>query len=143
MATTVPPPVATFQRAVEELSEARRASDRPRAREAAETAWLAVVEATDRLLGTKGIQIAAGPRAHVERRAGLTTLHLDELRRTYSDLAESLHGEFFYFGEGDAGRSLDRLFEEAARYVEDVTGEHGLRKEVLEMEREREPPKTT
>src|SRR5271157_5548401 len=116
MASSAARPVETFHRAVEELSEARRTSDRLRAREAAEKAWLAVVEATDRLLRAKGVPIPPGPRAHVERRAGLTALNLEELRRTYSDLAESLHGEIFYFDEGEDSRTLDRLFEEAARY---------------------------
>ena len=138
MAATSPQPVETFRRAVEELEEARHRSDRLKSREAGEKAWLAVVEATDRLLRSKGIRIGPGPRAHVERRAALTTLGLDDLRRTYSDLAESLHGEFFYFDEGDSGRALDALFEEAARYVEEATGEHGLRKRVLDMEHESE-----
>ncbi|HTT45719.1 MAG TPA: hypothetical protein VMH38_06875 [Thermoplasmata archaeon] len=138
MASATPPPVETFRRAVEELAEARGRSDRLKAREAGEKAWLAVVEATDRLLRSKGVRIGPGPRAYVERRAALTTLGLDDLRRTYSDLAESLHGEFFYFDEGDHGRALDALFEEAARYVEEATGEHGLRKRVLDMEHETE-----
>ncbi|HEV2519348.1 MAG TPA: hypothetical protein VGX00_01835 [Thermoplasmata archaeon] len=138
MASVAPGPVETFRRALEELADARVRADRLKAREAGEKAWLAVVEATDRLLRSKGVRIGPGPRAHVERRMALTTLGLDDLRRTYSDLAESLHGEFFYFDEGDSGVPLDALFEEAARFVEETTGEHGLRKEVLDMEHQTE-----
>ena len=111
-----------LDRAVAELEAGRGANDRLKVREAAEKAWLAVTEATDYFLLRRGVRIAPGPRAHVDRRQALTTLGRDDLRKTYSDLAESLHGEFFYFDEGDPGRGLDALFEEAAGYVEDATG---------------------
>lgn len=128
MAGAVPKPVETYRRAVRELDDARAKSDRLQAREAGEKAWLAVVEATARFLAEHNIIVEQGPRAHVGRRTGLTNLGREDLRRTYSDLAESLHGEYFYADEGDTGANLDALFAEAAQYVENVTGEKGLRR---------------
>jgi hypothetical protein len=136
MASTVSRPVETFHRAVEELAEARTRSDRLKGREAAEKAWLAVVEATDRYLARKGIVIPEDRTAHSQRRRALYTLGRDGLRRTYSDLAISLHGDVFYFDDpGVSPKELDALFADAARYVEEMTGKHGLLKEVLDMGR--------
>ena len=136
MSSAIPPPVETFHRGIEELAEARTKSDRLKGREAAEKVWLAVVEATDHYLALKGVVIASGPRAHMQRRRAFATLDRDDLRRTYSDLASTLHGDIFYFDDlSEGGRELDSLYEEAARYVEETTGEHGLLSEVLDMER--------
>lgn len=132
VAATARNPHITIRRAYEELDTARSEKDTLAGRQAAEKAWLAVVEATDRFLGSKGIRVPPDSTAHVERRRGLRALGRHDLAKTYNDLSNSLHGDVFYFGEDYTSQDLDLLFREAAEYVEETTGVSGIVKELLE-----------
>lgn len=96
-------------------------------RQAAEKAWLTVVEATDLFLAAKhNVRVHADERAHAERRRYLRDLNHGDLERAYSYLSQTLHGDIFYFGEPIKPATLRGFFEEAADFVEKTTGEAGL-----------------
>lgn len=65
-------------------------------REAAEKAWLAVVEATDAFLAKKKVYIIKGPEAHKDRRDKLKMLGYRDLAGQYSIFETDLHGDCFY-----------------------------------------------
>lgn len=123
----MPSPGETFLRAVDELSTARAAGDDLGVRQSAEKAWLAVVEATDYLLGSKhNIRVHADERAHAERRRSLRDLQYGDLERNYGHLSQTLHGDIFYLGEEVSREQMQSFFEEAAEYVERTTGTSDL-----------------
>lgn len=122
----------TIRRAFEELDDARGTNDSLAIRQAAEKAWLAVVESTDRFIGKHGFRIPADSTAHSERRRALSKLGRDDLRAKYNDLSATLHGDVFYFADQVPTNELDSLFREAAEYVEETTGVSGIVKELLE-----------
>jgi len=94
-------------------------------RQAAEKAWLSVVEATDAYLLKHNIRVNAAENPHMERRRHLRQLNRDEWARTYSDLSQTLHGELFYFGEDITPDLLRRYFLEAAQFVDNARGGGG------------------
>jgi hypothetical protein len=128
----VPSPGATFFRAIDELLAARVATDELGVRQAAEKAWLAVVEATDfYLLKDHGVQVEGDERAHAQRRRYLRQLDRGDLENSYVLLSQNLHGDIFYLGEPVSPADLRRFFLEAAEFVEKATGEGGLVDTVL------------
>ena len=118
---------------MDELVGAYMSNDQLGVRQAAEKAWLAVVEATDWFLADgHNIRVDADERAHLQRRKYLLSLDRGDLERTYSHLAQTLHGDVFYFAEPFDPATLRRFFEEAAGFVEETTGEAGLVQAVWE-----------
>lgn len=101
-------------------------------RQACEKAWLAVVEAVDDFLATKGRVIQTGTaEAHVKRIAMLSDLAQDDkelvdLKRDVSEVAESLHGACYYGGfdskYNDAlmKNTVRRILEQTGHPVDDV-----------------------
>lgn len=123
----------TFLRAVDELVDARVRADDLAIRQAAEKAWLAVVEATDwYLVSRHNIRVNPDERAHVERRRAFHNLDRGDWERTYGYLSQSLHGDIFYLGEPVSPSTIRGYFEEAAKFIEETTGEAGLVQAVWE-----------
>ncbi|MDE1819556.1 MAG: hypothetical protein KGI98_01740 [Euryarchaeota archaeon] len=100
--------------------ERRAARDELHVREAAEKAWLAVVQATDQyLLGRHGVRAPQDETAHLFRKRTLRDQGEEELKEEYNALEGLLHGDAFYFG--DVGE-VPSLMGRARRYVERTTG---------------------
>jgi hypothetical protein len=129
-------PRDTFSRAIEELTRAKASGDELGVRQAAEKAWLAVVEATDQyLLRNHNIRVSPDERAHSERRRYLHMLGKGDLERNYGYLSQTLHGDIFYLGEPVSPGRMRGFLEEAATFVEETTGTTGL----VQLVRERVP----
>jgi hypothetical protein len=111
-----------YLKSLDELLEAESKKNDLGIRQAAEKAWLAVVQATDSFLSRHGVRVDPTVRAHVERRRHLRSLGKDDWLRTYSSLADTLHGEIFYMGEEVTPDLLRRYFVDAANLIEECTG---------------------
>ena len=120
-------PGETFLRALAELSEARAKGDTLGVRQAAEKAWLAVVEATDWYLENEhGIKVVQDDQAHRVRREYLRMYDRSDLEETYIVLSQRLHGDIFYMGAEVRSADVRRYFQTVAGYVEETTGYGGL-----------------
>ena len=123
----MPTPGGTFLRALDELSDAWSKGDDLGVRQASEKAWLAVVEATDSyLLAKHNISVPLDRTAHMERRKYLRATDRGDLEVTYGHLADTLHGDVFYFGESVGKNTMRTFLEEAADFIEQTTGVGGL-----------------
>ena len=117
MPATVQDPAASIQRADEEYRKAAPSKDLLGLRDAAEKAWLAVVQATDEYLARKYHKvIEPGPDASAERVLILTTRGHYDIVQQYRNLRDGLHSTCFYGGACSASvQSVDMIY--AAQYV--------------------------
>lgn len=100
-------------------AEWRSAKDELHTRQAAEKAWLAVVQATDEyLLRHHGIAVTQDAYAHLTRKRSLRSAGAEALAEEYNALAGLLHGDAFYLGDFT---DLPRLMQRARIYVERAT----------------------
>ena len=104
-----------------------RESDDPLTKQqACEKGWLAVIEAVDSFLATKGRFIKEGePDAHVQRVRALSDLAVQDpslwkLSEKVSVVAENLHGACFYGGLDSPAN--DRYLKETVRDILEMTG---------------------
>lgn len=115
---------AIYQAALRE----RKSSDPLKRREVCEKVWLAVVEAVDSFLATKGIFIPKGdPQAHGNRREALDELGLREpslweLRNKVSVVMDNLHGQCSYGGKDSAAHDTD--LKRTVREILELTGHY-------------------
>lgn len=106
-----------------------RASDDPlKKRQACEKGWLAVTEAVDEYLASRGKFVKKGTaEAHGKRNKFLAELaeidpEMERLGRMVSTIADQLHGTCFYMGE-DAPH-FDNVLKKTVREILEITG-HG------------------
>ncbi len=117
-----PTPQEIYQEALKE----REQSDPLKKRQACEKGWLAVTEAIDLFLATKGKYIKKGsPDAHAKRNAYLAELtELDpeaiKLADSVAQIADQLHGTCFYAGEDRP--YFDQVLKKKVREILELTG---------------------
>jgi len=104
----------------------RKSKDPLKRREACEKGWLAVMEAVDEFLASKGRVIPKGTAdSHVKRNAALADLadqdpSLVSLKQMVSDIADSLHGACFYGNQESP--YYDKLLKKTVREILEKTG---------------------
>jgi hypothetical protein len=108
--------------ALREFEAARSSRDEMRLREAAEKAWLAVVDATNYHLAREGVTVEPGVKGHAQRRKALIANEEIEVYNRYAVFREDLHGEAFYGGDLGPPGYLARRIEDARNYVVEMTG---------------------
>jgi hypothetical protein len=91
-------------------------------RDAAEKAWLAVVDATDRHLARQGVTVEVGVRGHAQRKQALIRSEQFALLNRYAALRDELHGDCFYGGDCEPESYVRRKLAEAGDYVTELTG---------------------
>jgi hypothetical protein len=62
----------------------------------------------------------------MERRKYLRATDRGDLEVKYGHLADTLHGDVFYFGESVGKNTMRTFLEEAADFIEQTTGVGGL-----------------
>jgi len=92
-------------------------------RDAAEKAWLAVIQATDAAMGRHGLIPEPGPPAHPSRHKFLEKVGRDDLSERLHAMADRLHARYFYYGELPERKTLEAALDQAADYVRRVTDE--------------------
>lgn len=107
----------------EEAAHGYATNDMRHVRDAAEKAWLAVVQATDAALGRHGLVPEPGPRAHQTRHEFLQQRGRDDLSTHLHEMADRLHARYFYYGELPPRARLEAALDEAADYIRRVTDE--------------------
>jgi len=117
-----PTPQEIYQEALKE----RAKPDPLKQRQACEKGWLAVTEAVDQFLATKGIYIPKGTaETHVKRNKALddladTTPEARLLADKVSIIADKLHGTCFYGGEDSPYHTS--LLKKTVREILELTG---------------------
>jgi len=120
--TTTATPQSIYAEAIRER-KSKNPLDR---RQACEKRWLAVVEAVDNFLATKGKFIPKGdPDAHGKRREALDELVVHGpstwgLRNNISVGMDNLHGQCFYGGKDSLAHDLD--LKKTVREILEQTG---------------------
>jgi hypothetical protein len=95
-------------------------------RQACEKGWLAVTEAVNQFLASKGMFVKVGSaREHVERGKFLATLartdpDMEQLANKVSEVADQLHGQCFYGGEDVP--YYDTVLKRTVREILELTG---------------------
>jgi len=116
----------TPQEIYEEALKERAKPDPLKKRQACEKGWLAVTEAVDQFLTTKGKFVKKGsPEAHSDRKAFLATLantdlEMEQLAIKVSQIADQLHGGCFY--EGRDTPYYDKVLKQTVREILELTG---------------------
>jgi len=116
----------TPQQIYEEALKERTRPDPLKKRQACEKGWLAVTEAVDQFLTTKGKFVKKGsPDAHAKRNAYLADLaeidqKADQLADLVSKVADQLHGTCFYAGEDSP--HFDKVLKKTVRQILELTG---------------------
>lgn len=103
-----------------EFEEALAKNDEMGRREAAEKAWLAVIEATDTILGSGGISVTPGRSAHAERKRSLEQMGRRDLSQEYSIFADQFHGDCFYDGICPTDAELRLKLQSASQFVDEA-----------------------
>jgi hypothetical protein len=117
---------STPQEIYEEALKERAKPDPLKKRQACEKGWLAVTEAVDQFLATKGKFVKKGsPDSHAKRNAFLAELAstdpaIDQLGIFVSQIADQLHGTCFYAGED--GPHFDQVLKKTVRKILEMTG---------------------
>lgn len=107
----------------EEARTGYKAKDMRHVRDAAEKAWLAVLQAADAAMSRNGRVPEPGPRAHYTRQEFLEEVGRKDLANQLRVFADMLHGQYFYYGAvPDQGR-MQVALDEAAEFVRRVTDE--------------------
>ncbi len=116
----------TPQEIYEEALKERAKPDPLKKRQACEKGWLAVTEAVDQFLATKGIHIPKGTaETHVKRNKALddladTTPEAKLLSDKVSIIADKLHGTCFYGGADSP--YYDQVLKKTVREILELTG---------------------
>jgi hypothetical protein len=116
----------TPQEIYQEALEERANPDPLKKRQACEKGWLAVTEAIDQFLATKGKFIKKGsPDVHAKRNAFIAELvDIDPAARhlavKVSQIADQLHGTCFYAGEDRP--YFDEVLKKTVREILELTG---------------------
>jgi hypothetical protein len=90
-------------------------------RDAAEKAWLAVIQATDAAMSRHGLIPEPGPAAHQSRHRFLERAGRDDLSGRLHEMDDRLHARYFYYGDLPDRKLLEAGLEQAADYVRRVT----------------------
>ena len=106
-----PSPPGSRSRRIVQVNRAERERKRR-----ADVALAEVSDAIDRWLRARGVEIGSGPRAHADRRDGLTEARRADLRATYTDICQSLRGEV-------RGAWTDGAILEASEFVRQFAAE--------------------
>jgi hypothetical protein len=118
--------ISTPQEIYEAALKERAKSDPLKKRQACEKGWLAVTEAVDQFLTTKGMFVKKGTaEAHVRRLRFLATLAttdpaMEQLADKVSTGADQLHGGCFYGGEDSP--YYDKVLKQTVREILELTG---------------------
>jgi hypothetical protein len=116
----------TPQEIYEEALRERAKDDPLKKRQACEKGWLAVTEAVDQFLDTKGKYIPKGTAdTHVKRNKALadlvgTTPEAQQLVSMVAEIADQLHGTCFYGGEDSEYHTT--LLRKTVRQILKLTG---------------------
>jgi len=116
----------TPQDIYQEALKERANPDPLKKRQACEKGWLAVTEAVNQFLVTKGMFVPIGTgREHVERGNFLDTLALTDpamqlLDEKVSIVADQLHGRCFY--GNDTNPHFDTVLKKTVREILELTG---------------------
>jgi len=89
-------------------------------RDAAEKAWLAVLQATDAAMGRHGLVPEPGPRAHQTRHEFLEKRGREDLSARLHEMADRLHARYFYYGGVPDRARMEAALDEVADYVRRV-----------------------
>ena len=117
-----PTPQEIYQAALKE----RAKPDPLKKRQACEKGWLAVTEAVDQFLTTKGKYVRKGmAEAHSDRIAFLATLantdpEMEKLAVKVSQIADQQHGGCFYAGRDNP--YYDQVLKKTVREILELTG---------------------
>jgi len=103
--------------AEEEAKGGYDADDPRRVRDAAEKAWLAVLQATDAAMERHGQFPEPGPRAHLTRHRFLERAGRRDLSDRLRAFADRLHGEYFYTGAIPEREGMDLALAEVREYL--------------------------
>jgi hypothetical protein len=101
----------------EEAAHGYASDDMRRVRDAAEKAWLAVIQATDAAMMRHGLIPEPGPMAHRSRHRFLERVGRDDLSSLLHEMADRLHARYFYYGELPDRKRLEAGLDLAADYV--------------------------
>ncbi len=117
-----PTPQEIYQAALQE----RANPDPLKKRQACEKGWLAVTEAVDAYLASRGIYIPkVSADTHVKRNKALADLvgitpEAEALSAMVSEIADKLHGTCFYGGEDSS--HFDTVLKKKVREILELTG---------------------
>ena len=117
---------ATPQEIYEEALKERAKDDPLKKRQACEKGWLAVTEAIDQFLASKGKHIPKGTaETHVKRNKALADLvgtipEAQPLVSMVAEIADQLHGTCFYGGEDSEYHTT--LLKTTVREILELTG---------------------
>lgn len=117
---------STPQEIYEEALKERASHDPLKKRQACEKGWLAVTEAVDKFLATRGKFIKKdSPDAHAKRNVHLADLaEIDptilNLPGLVAEVADLLHGTCFYAGEDSP--YFDAVLKQTVRKILELTG---------------------
>ena len=116
----------TPQEIYQEALKERANPDPLKKRQACEKGWLAVTEAVDQFLATKGQYVRRGmAEAHGDRTDFLLTLagsepEIAQLAAKVSQVADQLHGICFYAGRDNP--YYDKVLKKTVREILELTG---------------------
>jgi hypothetical protein len=112
--------ISFMQLAREEAAHGYDAGDMRHVRDAAEKAWLAVLQATDAAMGRHGVIPEPGPRAHQTRHEFLEKVGRDDMSARLHEMADRLHARYFYYGGVPSRERMNAALDEAADYIRRV-----------------------
>ncbi len=112
-----------LQLAREEADQGFQVKDMRRVRDAAEKAWLAILQATDAAMERHGFFPDPGPRFHITRHEFLQGAGRTDLSDKLHMFADKLHGSYFYFGAVPDQRGMGVVLDEVADYIRRATEE--------------------
>jgi len=107
----------------EEAGVGYATKDPRRVRDAAEKAWLAVVQATDAAMERHGRIPETGPGAHGARQDFLEEVGRADLANQLRAFADLLHGRYFYVGDVPGADRMRVALDEAADFLRRVSQE--------------------
>jgi len=114
----------SFMALAREEAEAGYATKDPRrVRDAAEKAWLAVLQATDASMERHGRSPDAGPGAHDARQDFLEAVGRGDLATQLRAFADLLHGRYFYRGAVPEAERMRAALDDAAEFIRRVLQE--------------------
>ena len=117
---------STPQEIYQEAIKERTKPDPLKKRQSCEKGWLAVTEAVDQFLTTKGKYVRKGTAdAHGDRTKFLATLastdpEMEQLAIKVSQIADQLHGGCFYAGQDTP--YYDKVLKKTVREILELTG---------------------
>ena len=107
----------------EEAKAGFASGDMRRVRDAAEKAWLALLQATDAAMERHGVFPDPGARAHLTRYEFLEDMGRRDLSGQLHAFADRLHGRYFYWGGVPNEAGMKVALDEVETYLRRVTEE--------------------